>query len=1025
MSGFFRFILKQRYLIVFIVLTLVVLGAYSWKELPIDAFPDVSNTQVMILTETPGLAPTDVEQQITFPIEIQMNGLPGVREVRSLSKSGFSQVIVVFEDNYDTYFTRQIVFERLQLAKEDLPPGVEPEMGPISTGLGEIYQYTLESDTKTAMELRTIQDWIISRQLRTIPGVNEVNSFGGFVKQYQVLVKPEIVNKYKITIKDVYEAISANNANAGGNFIIKGWEQNYIRGVGLINSISDIEHIVLHAEDGTPLFIKDVADVQIGHMTRQGAVTRDGQGEAVAGMVIMLKGENSKEVVDRVKKKIPEIQKSLPKDVKINAFYDRTSLIQSCVSTIKNALFQGGIFVILILFIFLWNFRAAIIVALALPLSALIAFILMNKYNVTANLMSLGGMAVAIGIIVDGAIVFAENIVRHLRDPENSKLPKIEIIKNASVEVVRPVFFSILIIIIVFFPLFTLEQMEGKMFKPLALTLCFTMLGSLIVAIIFVPVFSLIILPKKQGGRNPVVKLLNKIYLPLLKGALKFRGPVLIGVVIIFIASMALIPKIGVEFLPSLDEGAIAINIVRLPTASLDGSKKVTTEIEKRLLEFDEVKTIVTKTGRAEISEDPMGPEQNDMFIMLKPYSQWKSGRTKKDLIKDIEEEFNKIPGIRASFSQPIALRVNELISGIKSDVAIKVFGPDIDILKEKADSISGVLLGIQGASDVKVEQISGLEQIDIQINRKQIARHKINVEDVNNIIEIAIGGKVATTVVEEQMRFGILVRYPEYARKDIKTIENILVPSPLGHQVPLASLASIKLVAAPAQISRENGMRRVVIECNVRERDMGGFIKEVQSGIKDIQNDLPAGYYIDFGGQFENQQRAMKKLMIVVPISIFLIFLMLFTGFQSIKSAFLVLANLPFALVGGILAIYFLEINLSVSAAIGFIALFGMAVANGMVLISFLNQLKKQGLTVGQAILEGCSLRLRPLLMTSLTTLLGLLPIIYATGAGSEIQRPLAIVVLGGLISSLALTLFVLPVLYSIFMRNEPKCER
>ncbi|OGL46536.1 MAG: metal transporter [Candidatus Schekmanbacteria bacterium RBG_13_48_7] len=1020
MSSFFKFILRQQLVIIFIIIAVVVIGIYAWKNLPIDAFPDVTNVQVMILTEAQGLAPVDVERQITFPIEIQMNGLPHIRQVRSLSKSGLSQVVVVFEDDVNTYFARQLVFERVEIAKSDLPPGIEPELGPISTGLGEIYQYTLESDSKNAMELRTIQDWIISPQLRAISGVNEVNSFGGFVKQYHVVVDPEMLIKYGISLTEFFDSLAANNANAGGNFITKGWEQSYIRSVGMINSIEDIEHIVLHAKNGTPVFVKDVAEVLIGHYTRQGAVTRDGKGETVAGMVIMLKDENSKIVVDRVKEKIPEIQKSLPKNVKINTFYDRTSLIQSCINTIFTALSQGGIFVMLILFVFLWNFRAAIIVALSLPLSVLIAFIFMDVAGVTANLMSLGGLAIAIGIIVDGAIVITENIVRHMAAQENALLSKFDVIKNASNEVARPVIFSILIIIIVFFPLFTLEQMEGKMFKPLALTLCFAMIGSLFVAIVFIPVLCSLILPRfHKESQNPVIHFLQGIYTPFLSVLLKNRSITIVAALILFIVAVILIPYLGMEFLPALDEGAIAINLVRLPTASLDGSKDVVTFLEKKLLKYEEIETIVTKTGRAEISEDPMGPEQNDLFIMLKPYNKWKNGRKKTDLIKDIETELLKVPGIRPSFSQPIALRVNELISGIKSDVAIKIFGTDLELLKDSADTIAGVLSRVDGAADVKIEQISGFEQLEIIIDREQIARHKINVNDINTIVEIAIGGKIATMVVENQMKFGILVRYPEYARKDSESIEKLLIPSPLGYNVPLGSLSTIKEIEAPAQISRENGMRRVVVECNVRGRDLGGFVSEIKSKITDIQEKLPPGYYIVFGGQFENQQRAMNKLMVVVPISIFLIFLMLFSGFQSFKSALLVFANLPFALVGGVLAIHILKLNLSVSAVVGFIALFGMAVENGMVLITFLNQLRQQGFSVHESIITGCSMRLRPLLMTALTTLLGLLPIIYASGAGAEIQRPLATVVLGGLISSLALTLFVLPVLYSMVFKK------
>lgn len=1011
-----KFILSQRQLVIIAAVVLTVAGLLAWKYMPIDAFPDVGNVQVMILSEAPGLAPVDVEQRVTFPIELAMQGLPGVRQVRSLSKSALSQVIVVFEDDVDIYFARQLVFERLEAAKENLPEWVEPELGPTSTGLGEIYQYTLESDTRSLMELRTIQDWIISPQLRPIPGVNEVNSFGGYVKQYHILVNPQMLVKYGITLRDVLEAVESNNANAGGNFIVKGWEQAYIRTVGMISDISDIENIVLEANDGTPIFLKDVAEVKVGPQTRQGAVSRDGKGETVAGMVIMLRGSNSKLVVDAVKSAIPRIQSGLPEDVKISTFYDRTTLIQACIRTVANALMQGGVLIVIVLFLFLGNFRTSVIVALSLPFTAFITFILMGWYGVTANLMSLGGLAVAIGMIVDASIVISENITRHLSERSGSAAPRSVIVYEAVHEVARPIIFAILIIVIVFFPLFTLEQMEGKMFKPLAITMCFAMLGSLVVSLTIVPVLCAIFVRSgKTKGDNWIIRKLKRIYLPLLFLALKHRRLTLILAAGVLVAVMALLPFIGTEFLPQLDEGAIAINIVRLPSASLNGSVAVGTFIEQRLMKFPEVETVVTKTGRAEISEDPMGPEQSDVFIMLHPRKEWKTGRSKAELVAAIQEDLSSIPGLRLSFSQPIALRVNELISGIKSDLAIKVFGPEIEVLKDRANAIAVAVGGIPGAEDVKVEQISGFAQVEVVVDRKAIARHKINLSDVNEIIETAVGGKVSTTIIEGQMRFAALVRFPEEYRRDVETIKRILVPAPEGQFVPLGQLAEVREVEAPAQISRENNMRRVVVECNIRGRDMGSFVNDVKKGIKSIAMSLPSGYFLDYGGQFENQQRAMKRLSIVVPISIALIFLMLFSAFGSVRRALLVLANLPFALVGGILAIFLLRINFSVSAAIGFIVLFGMAVENGIVLVTFFNQLRKQGLNAVDAVKKGCDLRFRPLVMTALTTLFGLTPMIYASGSGSEIQRPLATVVLGGLISSTLLTLIVLPVLYCV----------
>jgi cobalt-zinc-cadmium resistance protein CzcA len=1012
-----HFVLNHRLIVIVGTVVLMGAGVYAWRTLPIDAFPDVTNVQVMILTEAPGLAPVDVEQQISFPLEMAMQGLPDVLQIRSLSKAALSQVVIVFEDKVDTYSSRQLVFERLQSAKEALPEWAEPEMGPISTGLGEIYQYTLESREHSPMELRTIQDGMIAPQLRALPGVNEVNSFGGFVRQYHVLVDPNRLLKYEVTLKDVLKALENNNANAGGDFIIKGWEQAYVRSLGLIETIADMENIVLEAKDGTPVYLKDVAVVKVGPETRQGAVTRDGKGEAVAGMVIMLKGENSKVVVDQVKKTIPNVRAGLPEGVTIHPFYDRTALIEACIKTVSDALLQGGVLVVLVLFLFLGNIRASVIVALSLPLTALFAFLLMGWQGVTANLMSLGGLAIAVGMIVDASIVISENIERHLNEKAGTDGPRVEIVYEAVREVARPVLFAILIIVIVFLPLFTLQQMEGKMFRPLALTICFSMLGSLVVSFTIVPVLcSLFLRGQKEAGDNAIVRILKRVYLPLLGLALRRRWTTLLVAAGILAASLLLVPFVGTEFLPPLDEGAIAVNVVRLPSASLEGSIAVGTEMERRLLaKFPEVETVVTKTGRAEISEDPMGPEQSDVFIMLHPRKEWGTGRNKKELTAAIQEELSVIPGLRFSFSQPIALRVNELISGIKSDLAVKVFGPDLEVLRENANRMAAAIGVVEGTEDVKVEQIAGFAQVEVVVDRKAIARHKINVSDINEIIETAVGGKVATTVVDGQMRFAVLVRFPEENRGGIPAIGRILVPSPEGPRVPLGQLAEIREVEAPAQISRENGMRRVVVECNIRGRDMGSFVREVREEIRPIVEGLPSGYFVEFGGQFENQQRAMQRLAIVVPVSILLIFLMLFSAFDSARSALLVLLNLPFALVGGILAIFLANVNLSVSSVVGFIALFGIAVENGTLLVAFFNQLRDQGMDAVEAVKRGCELRFRPLLMTGLTTLLGLTPLLFTGGSGSEIQRPLAAVVLGGLVSSMLLTLIVLPVLYSI----------
>jgi cobalt-zinc-cadmium resistance protein CzcA len=1054
LDNFLHFILKQRLLVILGGIVLLVAGIIAWKNLPIDAFPDVTNEQVMILTEASGLTPTEVERLITFPIEVGMGGLPDVKQVRSLSKTDLSQVIVIFEDDVDTYFARQLVFERLAQVKDELPEGTETELGPISTGLGEIYQYVLEngfycpqheqvwSDTdgkcpkcgvnlvkseQSLTDLRTIQNWTISPQLRRLSGVNEINSFGGFVKQYHVIPDPALLIKYGISLDEILNALGANNSNAGGSFIERDWEQINVVSKGLAHGICDLENIVLKAEAGTPIYLKDVAEIEIGHQTRKGVVTKDGKGEAVIGMVIMLKGSNSKHVVDRVRTEIPQIQKSLAPGVKISPFYDRTSLIQACITTVSTALGQGVIFIILVLFIVLWDIRAAFAVAVSLPITAAITLLIMGWQGITGNLMSLGGLVIAIGMIVDGAIVVTENIARHMREKADSDASRVPIAFEAIREVARPVIFAILIIIVVFIPLFTLESMEGKMFKPLALTICFALIGSLVATLTIVPVIGSLLVKRtgNESGENFLVRFIQRIYMPVLATAVRGRWITIAIAAAVMIISFSVLPMLGTEFLPPLNEGAIAINLVRLPTASIKGSALQATEMEKQLLaKFSEIETVVSKTGRAEIAEDPMGPEQSDLFIMLKPDYEKRFGRSREELVQAINRELAIFPGVRPAFSQPIALRANELISGIKSDVAVKIFGDDMEVLRTAAEKIAPALSEIEGASDVKIEQISGFSQIELNMNRQAMARHMINIENINQLVRTAIGGGVATTVFEGQKRFDVQVRFPLEDRRDIDAIERMLVPSPAGYNVPLGELVTIQEIEVPAQISREDSTRRLIVECNVRGRDMGSFVAEAKQKLASIENSLPEGYRLAWGGQFENQQRAMKRLEMVVPAAILLIFLMLFSSLNSFRSAVLVLVNLPFALVGGILAIYFLDIHLSVAASVGFIALLGVAVENGLILVSFFDQLRAGGKKVYDAVIEACRLRVRPLMMTSLTTLAGLLPMLYATGSGSEIQKPLVAVIFGGLISSLCLTLIILPVLYIIFNRDKTIME-
>jgi len=1021
MNKFISFIFKQKFLVICFAIILVIGGIVAWKTLPIDAFPDVTNIQVMILTQAPGLAPEEVERLISTPLEREMNGLPRVKMIRSLSKAGLSQVVVIFEDDVDTYFARQIVFERIQLAKESLPQGFEPEMGPISTGLGEIYQYTLEGNETDLSELRTVQDWVVGPLLRSIPSVTEVNSFGGFAKRYEVIVDPDKLSKYNVTLQSVTEALSRNNSTAPANYIIKGQEQIVVRGNCLIKSISDIEKIVVNTNNGTPVYVKDIGSIGIGHEIRWGAVTRDGKGETVCGMVIMLKDGNSKNVVDLVKKEIIKIQERLPQGIKINPFYDRTELIKACINTVTKALIEGVILVMLVLFLFLGDFRTAAVVCFSLPLSALITFIMMKLFGFSANLMSLGGLVIAMGMIVDASIVVAENMFRHLSEKKGNILKeKTGICLNAVIEVARPVFFAILITIITKVPLFVLQAVEGKMFKPMAFTLIFAMAGSLLVSLSIIPIIgSYFIKGSEKEKESVVIRWIKKFYLPVLNKAITYKKSTAGITIAVFVISVYLFKFVGTEFLPYLDEGSIALNIVKIPTVSLDESTRIGTIVEKQILEFPEVSTVVTKTGRAEISEDPMGPEQNDVFIILKPKEFWKA-KSKSELIGKMQEKLSKIPGIKLNFSQPIALRVNELISGIRSEVAIKIFGYDLNLLSEKAEEIEHIIESVKGNVDLKVEQVSGFLQMDIDIDRTAIARYGINASDVNEVIETAIGGKTVSTIFEEDRSFNLSVRFPENRRNNEKAIKNLLITNPTGQRIPLGQLAKFNLVEAPNQISRENGMRRVVVECNVRGRDMGSFIAEAKEKLNKVEKTLPSGYFIDWGGQFENQQRAMKTLALVVPLVILLIFILLFSTFGAIKPAILVILNLPFSWVGGILTVFIFNITLSVSAVVGFITLFGIAVANGTVLVAFFIQLRREGMELKEAIIKGCDVRLRPLLLTSLTATLGLIPVLLASGPGAEIQKPLAAVVLGGLVSSFCLTMIVLPALYGWFESEE-----
>jgi len=1036
------FALRQRLLIMVGVALLVGFGIYAFRKLPIDAFPDVTNVQVQIITETPGRSPMEVEKFITYPIEVQMTGLPRMQELRSLSKFGLSLVTVVFEDNVDIYFARQLILERLIEAKEKLPEGVEPAMGPITTGLGEIYQYTLErsqesevkgrkppkpplskgvqrgdlSTEEDLMELRTIQDWIVRPILRTVPGITDVNAFGGYVKQYQVLIDPDRLRKYDLALKEVFEAVVENNANAGGNIIEHSSEQYIVRGVGLIRSIQDIGDIVVKEHEGTPIFVKDVAEVKFGPETRQGAIVKDGRNEAVAGIVMMIKGGNSGEIVKAVKEKVEEINRSnlLPDGVKIRPFYDRMELVDKCIDTVTKALEEGAVLIIVILYLFLRNFRGALVVALSLPLSVLATYIVMWKAGLSANLMSLGGLAISIGMIVDAAIIQVENVQRHLseRGAGEHRLP---VILESVLEVRKPALFGELIIAITFIPIMTLQGMEGKMFAPLAFTVAIALLSSLLLSIFVIPVLCSFLLKAGEEKENFIVKWVKRPYMPLLVSAMRHPMFVTAIAVMLLAASLALFPFLGTEFVPTFNEGTILPQVIRLPSISLTESVEVEKKAQQALMEVQEVKTIVSRIGSPEIATDPMGPNLSDMFVILKPKDEWKDAKTMDDVKDRIREELEKIPGIGLNITQPIAMRVDELISGVKSQIAVKLFGDDMDTLKEKAEEIARTVSGVKGVEDLRVEQTAGQPYLTMDIDRRKIARYGINVADIQEIIETAIGGKAATEVFEGDKRFAVLLRFPEEKRNNIEAIEKIFVKAANGANIPLSSLAKVSISEGPVQVSRENSKRRIVIECNVEGRDIGGFVAEAQKLLAEKVK-LPSGYYVTWGGAFENQQRAAKKLSIVVPLTIALIFFLLFSTFNSMRYAGLIILNLPFALIGGIFGLWISDQYLSVPASVGFIALFGVAVLNGVVLISYINTLREDGMPLEEAVVTGCEKRLRPVLMTALVAILGLVPMLFATGPGSEIQKPLATVVVGGLITSTLLTLIVLPTLYRWF---------
>jgi cobalt-zinc-cadmium resistance protein CzcA len=1014
--------MKYRFLIVVLALLVTGVGVYSLRNLTIDAVPDVTPVQVQILTKSPALGPAEVEQFITYPIETAMSGLPDLEQIRSVSRYGLSAVSVTFRDNVNRYFARQLVNERLQQAIEQIPPQYgRPEMGPLTTGLGEVYHFTVEGDGYSPMDLRTILDWQIGFRLRSVPGVVEVNTWGGLAKQYHVVIDPQKLVGYHIPINKVFEALERNNANAGGGYIEHNQEQFIIRAEALITSPRDLESVVVDAgPDGTPVFVRQLGEVREGAMLRIGAATAEGKGETVIGMVQMLAGENASNVVDRVKQKIEQIKPSLPPGVHIVPFYDRADFVNRVIRTVRNNLLEGGLLVIAVLFLFLGNLRGGLIVALAIPLSMLFAFIGMLAAGISGNLMSLG--AIDFGLLVDGSVVMIENIVRRLAEKkEETATSKMTAILDASREVARPVFFAVTVIILVYIPILSLTGIEGKMFKPMAFTVVFALVGSLILAMTLMPVLASFFLTRHGSEKETfVVRAIRRLYEPALDWVMSHRIVTVIVAVMVFLASLTTIPFLGSEFIPRLDEGDFAINAWRLPSVAMSESVASTLRVEQTLERFPEVIKVVSRTGSPEVATDVMGIELSDVFVIMKPRSEWTTAHTREELIEKMSEALQReVPGSGFGFTQPIEMRFNELIAGVRSDIGVKVFGEDLDVLKSKAEEIARVLSSVPGAADVKSEQIAGLPMIRVVVDRERIARYGINAADVLDVVQASRVGKVVSTIFEGQRRFDLVVRLPDEVAADPQALANIPVSDSQGRMIPLGQLAEIKTNSGPAQISREDIQRRIVVESNVRGRDLGSFVAEAQERVRSRVS-LPTGYYLEWGGQFENLQRATRRLAVVVPATLFLIFVILYMSFGSARLALLIFLNVPMALTGGIFALFVRGMPLSISAGVGFIALFGVAVLNGVVMVSYINRLRQEGLALEGAVREGATTRLRPVLMTALVASLGFIPMALATSAGAEVQRPLATVVIGGLITSTLLTLLILPTLYGWFERER-----
>lgn len=1040
-----RAAIEHRWLVLLAVIGMAAIGVFNYQKLPIDAVPDITNVQVQINTQAPGYSPLETEQRVTYPIETVMAGLPNLEQTRSLSRYGLSQVTVIFKDGTDIYFARQLVNERIQEARDKLPPGITPAMGPISTGLGEIYLWTVEAkdgakkpdgQPYTATDLREIQDWIIKPQLRNVPGVTEINSIGGFAKEYQISPIPERLASLGVTLQDIVTALDRNNGNVGAGYIEKRGEQYLIRAPGQVKTLEDIGNVILSSAGGVPIRVRDVAEVGIGRELRTGAATANGR-EVVLGTVFMLIGQNSRTVSQAVDKKMVEINRSLPEGVHAVTVYDRTVLVDKAIATVKKNLLEGAILVIVILFLFLGNIRAAIITATVIPLSMLFTFTGMVHYKVSANLMSLG--ALDFGIIIDGAVVIVENCVRRLAHAQAhygrplTRAERFHEVFLASKESRRALLFGQLIIMVVYLPIFALTGVEGKMFHPMAFTVVAALVGAMILSVTFIPAaVALFIGNRVSEKENFLMVQAKRWYGPLLDRVMAAKAVVLAAAAVAVVLCGLIATRMGSEFVPSLNEGDFAIQALRIPGTSLSQSVAMQQQLEATLkAKFPEIDRVFARTGTAEIASDPMPPNISDGYIMLKPVSEWPEPRKSRDeLLAAIQEVVGKVPGNNYEFSQPIQLRFNELISGVRSDVAVKIFGDDMDVLNKTAEEVSSMLQKIPGASEVKVEQTTGLPMLTVNIDRQKSARYGLNVADIQDAVATAIGGREAGTLFEGDRRFDILVRLPESLRNNLESMKRLPIPLPRGsggvegrtNFIQLAEVASFELAPGPNQVSRENGKRRIVVSANVRGRDVGSFVADAEAALAQVK--VPAGYWTSWGGTFENLQSATQRLQIVVPVSLLLVFVLLFAMFGNVKDGLLVFTGIPFALTGGILALWLRDIPMSISAAVGFIALSGVAVLNGLVMISYIRSLREEGAQLDAAIREGALTRLRPVLMTALVASLGFIPMAIATGTGAEVQRPLATVVIGGILSSTLLTLLVLPILYRLAHRPDEELE-